>query len=108
MFAPRPVWSGLSFRRPGDGFDLCLFSDVLYYLSPRETDAVLNEAAERTAGGGFLFIANEWRARATGLTSPHYAFGRLDSSPLWERTHRRSAPFGEAELSLAVYRRRGS
>ena len=32
---------------PGDGFDLCLFSDVLYYLSARETDAVLAEAAQK-------------------------------------------------------------
>ena len=79
---------------------------MLYYLSPRETDAVLTEAARRIAPGGVLFIANEWRAGAKGLTSPHYAFGRLDASALWERTDRRAAPFGAAELSLAVYRRR--
>jgi SAM-dependent methyltransferase len=90
---------------PGDAFDLCLFSDVLYYLSPRETDAVLDEAARRTRSGGCLAIVNEWRAGAKGLTSPHYSFARLDGCPDWRRAEARKTPFGEAELSLAIYRR---
>ena len=90
---------------PGEAFDLCLFSDVLYYLSARETDAVLDEAARRTPSGGWLAIVNEWRAGAKGLTSPHYSFARLDGSPDWRRADARKKPFGEAELSLAIYRR---
>lgn len=90
---------------PGDGFDLCLFSDVLYYLSPREIDAVLREAGAKTRPGGFLAIVNEWRAGLRGLTSPAYGFSRLDASADWSCADQRRAPFGEAELSLAVYRR---
>ena len=90
---------------PGDAFDLCLFSDVLYYLSPREIDAVLDEAARRVPGGGWLAIVNEWREGAKGLTSPHYSFARLDAADAWRRTDARRTPFGDAELSLAIYRR---
>jgi SAM-dependent methyltransferase len=90
---------------PGDAFDLCLFSDVLYYLSPREIDGVLDEAVRRTPSGGYLAIVNEWRAGAKGLTPPQYSFARLDRSAEWRRTDARRTPFGEAELSLAIYRR---
>jgi SAM-dependent methyltransferase len=90
---------------PGEAFDLCLFSDVLYYLTPREIDAVLDEAARKTRAGGCLVVVNEWRAGAKGLTSPQYAFSRLDGGRDWRRTDARRTPFGEAELSLAVYRR---
>jgi SAM-dependent methyltransferase len=90
---------------PGEMFDLCLFSDVLYYLSKRETDAVLDEAAQRTAPGGTLLVVNEWRSSARGLTPPSYAFGRLDASASWRRVQFSQNPWGEAELSLAVYQR---
>jgi SAM-dependent methyltransferase len=91
---------------PEDGFDLCLFSDVLYYLSPRETDAVLDETAQKTTLGGALLIVNEWRAGARGLTPPTYAFGRLDSDPRWAGGLSSQTPFGEAELSMGLYSRR--
>jgi SAM-dependent methyltransferase len=91
---------------PGDSFDLCLFSDVLYYLSPREIDAVLREAAQRTRPGGWLVVANEWREGARGLTSPSYSIAQLAASDAWAQTDRRSTPFGEAELALAIFRRR--
>ena len=55
--------------------------------------------------GGCLVVVNEWRAGAKGLTSPQYSFARLDESADWRRTDARRTPFGEAELSLAVYRR---
>jgi len=90
---------------PGEAFDFCLFSDVLYYLAPREIDAVLDEAAMKMRAGGCLVVVNEWRAGAKGLTSPQYSFARLDESADWRRTDARRTPFGEAELSLAVYRR---
>jgi SAM-dependent methyltransferase len=90
---------------PGDVFDLCVFSDVLYYLAPREVDGVLAEAGRRTAPGGHILIVNEWTGRAQNLTPPSYAFARLDASPLWRRTHLSQTPWGDAELSLAVYQR---
>jgi SAM-dependent methyltransferase len=90
---------------PGEGFDLCLFSDVLYYLAPREIDAVLAEAAEKTREGGCLLIANEWRASAQGLTPPTHAFARLDASPLWARESGTKLGLGEGEMSIACYRR---
>ena len=90
---------------PGEAFDFCLFSDVLYYLAPREIDAVLDEAARKMRAGGCLVVVNEWRAGAKGLTSPQYSFARLDGGKDWRRTDARRAPFGAAELSLAVYRR---
>ena len=64
---------------PDAGFDLLLFSDVLYYLSRSETDRVLAEATASIAPGGHVLIANEWRAQARGLTAPDYAFTRLDA-----------------------------
>jgi SAM-dependent methyltransferase len=90
---------------PGEGFDLCLFSDVLYYLSTAEIDEVLREAAARTTRGGWLVIANEWRDGARGLTAPSYPLGQLAASPAWTRVEERKIPFGEAELSLAIFRR---
>ena len=91
---------------PGEGFDLCLFSDVLYYLAPREIDAVLAQAGEKMRQGGCLLIANEWRASAQGLTPPTHAFARLDASPLWAREGATTLALGEGELSIASYRRR--
>lgn len=91
---------------PEDGFDLCLFSDVLYYLSPRETDAVLDEAAQKTTPGGAVLIVNEWSARARGLTPPSYSFGKLDGDRRWARGATSRAPFGEGELSMGLYFRR--
>jgi predicted TPR repeat methyltransferase len=90
---------------PGDGFDLIVFSDVLYYLSPREIDVVLGEAAQRIAPGGTLLVANEWNQSAKGLTPPAYSFARLDASPAWQRTEFLRDPFGEIELSMGIYRR---
>jgi SAM-dependent methyltransferase len=90
---------------PGEAFDFCLFSDVLYYLAPREIDAVLDEASVKMRSGGLLVVVNEWRAGAKGLTSPQYSFSRLDGGKDWRRADMRRTPFGEAELSLAAYRR---
>ncbi len=91
---------------PADGFDLCLFSDVLYYLSARETNAVLAECARRIAPAGSLVISNEWSARARRLTPPGRAFAKLDGDAAWERQSRIQISLGEAELSIGVYRRR--
>lgn len=91
---------------PGEAFDLGLFSDVLYYLSKRETDRVLAEAAEKIASGGHLLIANEWSADARGLTAPDYVFTRLDASHAWTRVTQTRRPFGAGEFLLGLYRRR--
>ena len=91
---------------PGADFDLCLFSDVLYYLSKRETEGVLAEAAEKIAPGGHLLVANEWRKDARGLTAPDYAFSRLDASLAWTRVTQTRRPFGAGEFMLGLYRRR--
>ena len=88
---------------PGGDFDLCLFSDVLYYLSARETDAVLEEAGRQIALGGFLFIVNEWSKRARGLTPPAYAFAKLDAGAHWKRIAFQEIPYGDGDLSLAIY-----
>ncbi len=90
---------------PGADFDLCLFSDVLYYLSKRETELVLAEASRRIVPGGFVVIASEWRENASGLTDPAYALARLDAQPGWTRLTRTGRPFGSGEFVLAVYRR---
>ena len=105
--------AGLEFRVadirqefPGAGFDLMLFSDVLYYLAPREIDAVLAEAGRRAAPQGHLLLANEWRDGASGLTPPSYALARLDGDAVWTRESRGDAAMGAATLTLALYRRR--
>ena len=89
---------------PGADFDLCLFSDVLYYLSRRETDLVLAEAAARIVPGGFVVVASEWRG-AQGLTDPAYAIQKLDAAPEWVRVDKTVRPFGSGEFVLAIYRR---
>ena len=86
-------------------FDFVLFSDVLYYLSKREIDRVLAEAAQNIAPGGHLMIANEWRAEARGLTSPDYALARLDADRGWARVTQTRRPFGAGEFRLGLYRR---
>jgi predicted TPR repeat methyltransferase len=91
---------------PGEGFDLCLFSDVLYYLSARENDAVLDDAARKTAPCGVLAIVSVWDKRARGLTPPSYAFAKLDDDPRWTRIRALQTPFGEADLSMRLYLRR--
>ncbi len=91
---------------PGESFELCLFSDVLYYLSPREIGNVLAEAARRIAPGGYLGVANEWRSGAKGLTPPAYAFAKLDADASWERQSALQDAMGETELRMAIYRRR--
>jgi SAM-dependent methyltransferase len=90
---------------PGADFDLCLFSDVLYYLSPRENDAVLDEARRMTAPGGFLVIVNEWNDRYRGLTPPSHAFARLDANAGWKREDFRRETFDGTALTLGAYRR---
>jgi SAM-dependent methyltransferase len=90
---------------PGADFDLVLFSDVLYYLSKRETDRVLADAGRNIAPGGHLLIANEWRADARGLTAPDYAFSRLDADRTWTRVTQTRRPFSAGEFMLGLYRR---
>jgi SAM-dependent methyltransferase len=104
---PRIEFRVADIRRgfPGDRFDLCLFSDVLYYLSPRENDATLDEAKRRVAPGGFVVIVNEWNDLSRGLTPPSHAFARLDSDPAWERVDFLQTAFGATKLSMAIYRR---
>jgi SAM-dependent methyltransferase len=88
---------------PGDGFDLLLFSDVLYYLAPREIDAVLAEAGAKSAPGAALVVANEWDGKGTGLTPPAHALARLDADPRWRSLSRHEHPLGSVRLSLSVY-----
>lgn len=90
---------------PGEGFDFCLFSDVLYYLSARENDAVLAEAGRKIRPGGRVVIVSEWSPNASGLTPPQVSFDILDASPLWRQLDRRSTPFGAGDLSLGLYQR---
>ena len=90
---------------PGEAFDLCLFSDVLYYLSAPETDRVLAEAARKVAPGGCLLIANEWREDANGLTPPTYALAVLDKDRRWERRSRSQHALDGSSLTIAVFHR---
>jgi predicted TPR repeat methyltransferase len=89
---------------PGDALDLCLFSDVLYYLVPREIDATLKEAGKRVKPGGFLMFINEWGDHYRDLTPPSYVLARLDADANWVRTS--FAQFDDgAKYAVAVYRR---
>jgi SAM-dependent methyltransferase len=90
---------------PADQLDLCLFSDVLYYLSPREIDKTLAEAARRVTPGGFLMIVNEWNDGSRVLTPPTHAFARLDADAAWERVNFQQAVLAGTMLSMAIYRR---
>jgi SAM-dependent methyltransferase len=90
---------------PADQLDLCLFSDVLYYLSPRENDAALDQAALKVTPGGFLMIVNEWNNSARGLTPPAHAFSRLDANAAWSRVTSQQKEVGGTALSMAIYRR---
>jgi SAM-dependent methyltransferase len=90
---------------PADQLDLCLFSDVLYYLSPRENNATLDEAARRVTSGGFLMIVNEWNDGSRGLTPPSHAFARVDADAAWSRVSFLQTNADGTALSMAIYRR---
>ncbi|MFM8479386.1 MAG: class I SAM-dependent methyltransferase, partial [Planctomycetaceae bacterium] len=62
---------------PGGTFDVCLLSDVLYYLSPAEIRKLSNQLSSRLRPRRRLIFANEWNANYRDLTHPKQALEAL-------------------------------
>ncbi len=70
---------------PSQGIDVCLVSDVLYYLSPREIEAFAVELASAMNVGGLLIFANEWNSAYRDLTHPEKACRSIVVAKHWRQ-----------------------
>lgn len=78
----------LDIRRgiPARDIDVCLASNVLYYLSPREITAFAAELASRMNASGTLVFANEWNNAYRDLMHPEKACRSIVASGRWKQT----------------------
>jgi SAM-dependent methyltransferase len=91
---------------PLEAADLLVFSDVLYYLSPREVTGVIGKVGEVTDPGAVLVFANEWSERCRGMTSPETVIHLIEESGSWSRISLEQFPCGgEIRLTVAVFTR---
>jgi len=68
---------------PEGSFDVCLLSDVLYYLSPAEIRQLSANLTTRMNPRRRLIFANEWNPNYRDLTSPEDALTALLSAGPW-------------------------
>lgn len=69
---------------PGKHFDICIASDVLYYLSETENRTVAKRLAEQMQPDGVLLFANEWNRSYRNLTHPHQTISIFESTGKWK------------------------
>lgn len=70
---------------PANDIHVCLVSDVIYYLSPREICEFATELSSQTRNNGLLIIANEWNTDYRDLTHPEKAVECIDRTGHWRR-----------------------
>ena len=68
---------------PAHNVHVCLVSDVLYYLSPREISVFANQLASRMNSTGKLVFANEWSNGYHDLTHPKKACEVILNTGRW-------------------------
>lgn len=68
---------------PDGCFDVCLLSDVLYYLSPNEIRRLSVQLSQRMKTRRRLIFANEWNEDYRDLTNPDKALAALMADGLW-------------------------
>lgn len=64
-------------------FDVCLMSDVLYYLAPPEISRLARRLSLQVPAGGVLIIANEWNDAYRDLSHPETAVRCFSDTGLW-------------------------
>ncbi len=69
---------------PRGQFDVCLLSDVLYYLSPSEIRKLSEDLAEVMNPRRRLVFANEWNPSYRDLTPPKKAVESLVQAGRWK------------------------
>ena len=68
---------------PAHDVQVCLVSDVLYYLSSREIASFAIELASRMSFSGQLVFANEWNKSYRDLTHPEKACQAIVKTGRW-------------------------
>jgi 2-polyprenyl-3-methyl-5-hydroxy-6-metoxy-1,4-benzoquinol methylase len=68
---------------PGQHFDICIASDVLYYLSETENRALAKRLADHMQQDGVLLFANEWNRNYRNLTHPQRTITVFESVGIW-------------------------
>jgi 2-polyprenyl-3-methyl-5-hydroxy-6-metoxy-1,4-benzoquinol methylase len=69
---------------PGMHFNICIASDVLYYLSEAENRALAKRLAEHMQQDGELLFANEWNRNYRNLTHPKQTISIFESTGKWK------------------------
>jgi 2-polyprenyl-3-methyl-5-hydroxy-6-metoxy-1,4-benzoquinol methylase len=70
-------------RLPEGNFDVCLASDVLYYLSPAEIVSLAGRLRQQMPTGARLIFANEWNESYRDLTPPQQVLQCLTRDGAW-------------------------
>lgn len=66
-----------------DDFDLCIMSDVLYYMTSQEIAQLLKRLSTRIRLRGWLLFANEWKPDYQDLTAPEVILEELRADTRW-------------------------
>jgi 2-polyprenyl-3-methyl-5-hydroxy-6-metoxy-1,4-benzoquinol methylase len=80
-FHAQDIRSGI----PAHDVQVCLVSDVLYYLSPREISSFAIELASRMNPSGQMVFVNEWNKSYRDLTHPEKACQVILNTGRWTR-----------------------
>ncbi len=85
--APHVKFLAQDIRRgiPAHDVQVCLVSDVLYYLSPREISSFAIELASRMNSSGQMVFANEWNKSYRDLTHPEKACQVILNTGRWAK-----------------------
>jgi SAM-dependent methyltransferase len=75
---------------PCGPFDVCLMSDVLYYLSPGEIRKLSNQLSSHLRPRRRLIFANEWNPSYRDLTHPKHALESLLTGGPWKCIHQQT------------------
>jgi protein-L-isoaspartate O-methyltransferase len=70
---------------PANDINVCLMSDVIYYLSTREIREFATKLPSQICDNGLLIIANEWNTDYRDLTHPEKAVQCIDGTGYWRR-----------------------
>lgn len=80
-FHAQDIRSGI----PAHDVQVCLVSDVLYYLSAREISSFAIELASRMSASGQMVFANEWNKSYRDLTHPEKACQVILNTGHWKK-----------------------
>jgi 2-polyprenyl-3-methyl-5-hydroxy-6-metoxy-1,4-benzoquinol methylase len=69
---------------PGNNFDICVASDVLYYLSENENRSLAKRLSDHMTSDGMLLFANEWNQGYRNLTHPNQTIAIFESTGKWK------------------------